>query len=171
MHAAYIYSNVHKWPIVFTFIGPYSLTFTISFSLGDTLSNATSGKITPTATSSCACSHDVSEVTRLSTVYINVCSKVDTTVPHQPRQPPILTTATYTKSDSTSTVSTVISTMSHQGSTASLDSTISTQPKPTTHSLHNLQPTPVPSLENTIGDPHHTGSPETESVERGETYE
>ena len=96
---------------------------------------------------------------------------MDATVPHQPRQPPILTTATNTKSDSKGTGSTVISTMSHQSFIASLDNSIFVQPKPTTHSLHNLQPTLVPSLENTIGGLHHTGGPETESVDRGETYE
>lgn len=152
------------------FIGLFLDIHHIVLFTGDTLSNATGERITPTATSSCVCSHDVSEVTRLSTVYISVCSRMDTTVPHQPRQPPILTTATNTKSDSKSTGSTVISSMPHQSFTASLDNIISIQPKPTTHSPHNLQPTPVPSLEY-IGDPHHTGSPETESVGVGETYE
>ena len=139
---------------------------------GDLLSNATGERIAPTATSSCACSHEVSEVTLLSTVYITSCSSMDAPFSYHPRQPPILTTAPNTKSDNINTGSLAVSTVPHQDSSASLANIRSLQPRQTTHSPNQLHPTPVPPLGNTIGDPHATGSAETtvtQSMRRGET--
>ena len=136
------------------------------------LSNVTGERITPTVTSSCACSHEVSEVTRLSTVYITVCSSMDTPLSYVPRQPSILTTATNTESYSLHTGSSAISTVLYQHTSASLDTNIgSIQPKQTTHSPNQLHPTSVPPQGNTIWDPHETSveTSATQSMKRGET--
>lgn len=135
--------------------------------------SATLEGVKPTAAHSCACSHEVPEVTRMLTVYVSVCSNMNAAHhPSRPRQPPILSTATHDKPDNTQTGTTAtITTETNQGATATpiLASAIQTQI--TTPSLHRLQPTPMTPTGHATRDPQATGSGGTEGEYNGERGE
>lgn len=141
---------------------------------GDVPPNATCTLegITPSATCSCACSHEVTESTQQATVYISVCSNLDASLSDQLRQPPILATAP--RSDSMPTGITAVNTMLHQGTSAASANILSMQPQQTTHSFYQLQPTSVPPVGHTTEGPRATGSTEKDVAqgdERGEKHE
>ena len=120
---------------------------------------ATVEGIKPTAAHSCRCSHDVHEVTRMSTVYLSVCSTMGAAhYPSSTRQPSIPSTATHGKPDNTQTDPTAtISTGGDQGATTSTV-LANVQTHLATSSVRQLPPTLMTPAGHAPRGPHTTGS-------------